>query len=149
MDTIVGHNISLMLQKSLGVGLLYFLAGISDMFMYSSSRAGYVNCYNRTHNTRMWGLSPKWARIIPNGTHPGLFQIRFQYILAQRRQNVLKSDLKKSRICPIWGQSDPFWSQTYHPCYVSSDDTTVLVLSDTWHNLLHVRRGRVHLRHPW
>ena len=30
--------------------------------------------------------------------------------------NVLKSDLKKSRICPIWGQSDPLWSQTYHPC---------------------------------
>ena len=29
-------------------------------------------------------------------------------------QNVLKS-LKKSQICPIWGQSDPLWSQTYHP----------------------------------
>ena len=30
----------------------------------------------------------------------------------------LKSDLKKSRICPIWGQSDPLWSQTYHPWFV-------------------------------
>ena len=30
--------------------------------------------------------------------------------------NALKSDLKKPRICPIWGQSDPLWSQTYHPC---------------------------------
>ena len=29
--------------------------------------------------------------------------------------NTLKSDLKKPRICPIWGQSDPFLSQTYHP----------------------------------
>ena len=29
------------------------------------------------------------------------------------RQNVLKSDLKKSRICPIWGQSDPFWGQIW------------------------------------
>ena len=29
--------------------------------------------------------------------------------------NALKSDLKKPRICPIWGQSDPLWSQTYHP----------------------------------
>ena len=29
--------------------------------------------------------------------------------------NALKSDLKKPRICPIWGQSDPIWSQTYHP----------------------------------
>ena len=27
------------------------------------------------------------------------------------RQNALKSDLKKSRICPIWGQSDPRWTQ--------------------------------------
>ena len=27
----------------------------------------------------------------------------------------LKSDLKKPRICLIWGQSDPLWSQTYHP----------------------------------
>ena len=23
--------------------------------------------------------------------------------------------MKKSRICPIWGPSDPLWSQTYHP----------------------------------
>ena len=29
--------------------------------------------------------------------------------------NVLKSDMKKSRICLIWGQSDPLWSQIYHP----------------------------------
>ena len=29
--------------------------------------------------------------------------------------NALKSDLRKPRICPIWGQSDPLWSQTYHP----------------------------------
>ena len=33
-----------------------------------------------------------------------------------RAPNALKSDLKKPRICPIWGQSDPLWSQTYHPC---------------------------------
>ena len=33
-------------------------------------------------------------------------------------QNVLKSDLKKSRICLIWGAnlvSDPPWSQIRHP----------------------------------
>ena len=30
-------------------------------------------------------------------------------------QNVLKSNLKRSLICPICGQSDPLWSQTYHP----------------------------------
>ena len=57
-------------------------------------------------------LDPKLVRLDPNGTNSGLFQIRFQYILAVR-QNVLKSDLKKSRICLIWGQSDPFWVQIW------------------------------------
>ena len=38
----------------------------------------------------------------PNRTNPGLFQIRLQYIWLDE-PNVLKSDLKKSRICPIWG----------------------------------------------
>ena len=28
----------------------------------------------------MVGLAPKWVRLAPNGTNPGLFQIRFQYI---------------------------------------------------------------------
>ena len=31
--------------------------------------------------------------------------------------NLLKSDLKKPRLCPIWGQSDPLWSRTYHPWF--------------------------------
>ena len=57
-----------------------------------------------------WG--PKWARLTPNGTNPGLFQIRFQYILAR----VLKSDLKKPRVCPIWSQSGPLWVQTWSSC---------------------------------
>ena len=26
------------------------------------------------------GLAPKWVRLAPNGTNPGLFQIRFQCI---------------------------------------------------------------------
>ena len=38
--------------------------------------------------------------------------------LARGAPNALKSDLKKPRICPIWGLSDPLWSQTYHPCYI-------------------------------
>ena len=89
-------------------------------------------------------MDQKWVKLAPNGTNPGLFQIRFQYILKPAHgyqiwtqngsnwpqmvqirdfcisifttfwllcQNVLKSDLKKFRICPIWGQSDPFWVQ--------------------------------------
>ena len=62
----------------------------------------------------MVGLAPKWVRLAPNGTNPGLFQIRLQCIW-RGAPNALKSDLKKPRICSIWGQSDPLWSQTYHP----------------------------------
>ena len=45
----------------------------------------------------MVGLAPKWVRLAP-------------------APNTLKSNLKKPRICPIWGQSEPLWtwSQTYH-----------------------------------
>ena len=41
---------------------------------------------------------PKWVILATNGTNLGLFQ------------NVLKSDLKKSPICPICCQYDPLWT---------------------------------------
>ena len=44
----------------------------------------------------MSDLSPKWVRLATNGT---------------RSQNVLKSDLKKSRMCLISAQSDPLLAQ--------------------------------------
>ena len=28
-----------------------------------------------------------------------------------------ETDLKKSQICPSWGQSDPIWMPTLHPCF--------------------------------
>ena len=52
-------------------------------------------------------IGPKWDK-------SGAFQIWFQCIW-RPAPNALKSDLKKPRICPIWAQSDPLWSQTYHP----------------------------------
>ena len=30
----------------------------------------------------MIGLAPKWVRLAPNGTNPGIYQIRFQCIWA-------------------------------------------------------------------
>ena len=42
------------------------------------------------------------------------WHIRFQYIFfVSSRQNIMKSDRKKPRIC---GQSDPLGSPTRHPC---------------------------------
>ena len=65
-------------------------------------------------------LGPKRGQMCPkrdkSGTNTRLFQIRFQYILARRAiLYVLKSDLKKSRLCPILGQSNPLWGKTRHP----------------------------------
>ena len=37
--------------------------------------------------------------------------IRDFFHIISPRQNELKSDMKKSRICPICGQSDPLWDQ--------------------------------------
>ena len=45
----------------------------------------------------MVGLAPKWVRLAPNGTNPGLFQIRFQY---------------------IWCQFDPFYDHILQPWYL-------------------------------
>ena len=51
--------------------------------------------------------------------------------------SVLKSDLKKPRICPIWGQADSLWSQTYHPweryrINIYSISTFLVSVSVTW-----------------
>ena len=56
-------------------------------------------------------IGPKWDKsgaisdqfsvhLAPN---PGLFQIRFQFSTVHLASNALISNLKKLRICPIWG----------------------------------------------
>ena len=39
---------------------------------------------NLIFTSGMLNLAPKGLRLAPSGTNPGLFQIRFQYILARR-----------------------------------------------------------------
>ena len=46
-------------------------------------------------------LAPKWYT---SGTFPDQISVHFQIWF-----------LKTSRICTIWGQSDPFWRQMWHP----------------------------------
>ena len=55
----------------------------------------------------MSDLDQKWVRLAPNR--------------GSSSQNVLKSDLKKSWICPNWSQSVPLWSETWCPWLISSD----------------------------
>ena len=99
----------------------------------------------------MVGLAPKWVRLAPNGTNPGLFQIRFQCIW--------RGGLKKPRICPILGQSDPLWSKTYHPClscsYWRSFNCTFVDFYAESHkkratkSLLYLRGGVAHTSLLW
>ena len=65
------------------------------------------NKYLRRYaGARLPDLAPKWVRLAPNGTNLGNFQIRFSTFW-RPAPKCTQSDLKNSRICPIWGQSDP------------------------------------------
>ena len=50
----------------------------------------------------------------------GNFSEQISVHFGSLNQNVLKSNLKKYRICPILGHSDPFWNQIFNPCNVST-----------------------------
>ena len=52
--------------------------------------------------------------------------------------NSLNSDLKKTRICPIWGQSDPIWSQTYHPCVLGTTMVVMCKGCQGWSQMLQI-----------
>ena len=57
--------------------------------------------------------------------------------------------LARGRICPIWGQSDPLWSQIYHPCILfmfrtrMSEMTTNLALNCHIFNLSHCLKANM------
>ena len=55
-------------------------------------------------------FSPKVGQIGPKWDKSRKFSDQIQYILARcDAPKCTESDLKISRICPIWGQSDPLW----------------------------------------
>ena len=58
----------------------------------------------------MVGLSPKWVRLSPNGTNPGLFQIRFQCIWrvgAKCTEIWSEKAPDLSHLGPIWPNLEP------------------------------------------
>ena len=67
----------------------------------------------------------KWARLVPNGTKPGLIQIRFQYILARWCTEIWSDKVPvfvEPRCNVIWSlkspgfdQSDQLRAQIWHP----------------------------------
>ena len=56
-------------------------------------------------------LGFKVDQIGPKQSGTFFYQISVHFGLPS--QNVLKSDLKKSQICPIWGQSDVLYAQIF------------------------------------
>ena len=96
----------------------------------------------------MVGLAPKLVRLAPNGTNPGLFQITFQCIWRigpkwnKSGTFLFRSDFSifgfvenKSRICSIWGKSDPFRGQLWYTWYIYA------VVSPVWLSDTDIRQG--------
>ena len=47
-------------------------------------------------------LAPNWVRLAPNGTNIGLY-------ISLDDSECTETNHKKSHICPIWGESEPFY----------------------------------------
>ena len=63
-----------------------------------------------TRRTRQgWQVwHPNWVILAQNGTNLSFYKISFStFWLGETKRT--ETDLKKSQICPIWGQSDPIW----------------------------------------
>jgi len=90
----------IMWRKSIIIGT-YFMWNISVMFLCVS----YQLCWSEW---RIWWWQCFWTRDVRFG--PKVSQI------GSPSQNILKSELKKFQICPIWGQSDQLWGQNWALC---------------------------------
>ena len=51
-------------------------------------------------------MPPNWVRLATNVTILGLFKISFSTFLLGEKK-CTENDLKKSKICPIWGKFSP------------------------------------------
>ena len=67
----------------------------------------------------MVGLAPKWVRLAPNGTNPGLFQIRFQCIW-RGAPKALKYDMKSPGFVPFAANLTHFGAKPTIPEYYTS-----------------------------
>ena len=52
-------------------------------------------------------LDPKWIRLTQMGQVLDFFRSLF---------STIRLGFERYQICPIWGQSDPHWTQIWHPC---------------------------------
>ena len=59
--------------------------------------------------TGMSDLGPIWVRLAPKWDKSGTFSNHISVHFRLPSLNVLKYELKKSRICPLLDHSNPFW----------------------------------------
>ena len=63
---------------------LWCLFDVCNTRLYCNTRHMLLRIRRTTIEPGMVDLAQKWVRLAPNGTNPGLFQIRFQYIWLDR-----------------------------------------------------------------
>ena len=66
-----------------------------------------ISPFNMTQQGYQPGLAPNWVILAPNRTNLGLFKISFSTFWLEPKYT--ESDLRKSQICPIWGQYVLTW----------------------------------------
>ena len=76
------------------------------------------------YRCQIWHLN--LVRLAPNATNLGLFKISFSTFW-RTAPKCTETDLKKSQICPIWGQSDLILL----PNMTSQDDTLVAFIDSS------------------
>ena len=75
----------------------------------------YLSCGDQ--GCQIWHRN--WVRLAPNGTNLGLFKISFSTFW-RVAPKCTETDLTKSQISPIWGQSDLIWmANLTHPSQTS------------------------------
>ena len=92
-------------------------------------------------STQWSNSGQRWVRWIPNGTNPGLFQIRSQYILAQRAKMYWNLIWKSPGFVPFGANLTHFGSKSGHPVSPSSRH---YLCPPSWLNLSLVRGMNAH-----
>ena len=104
----------------------FFQKNVKFVAIFWHSNDNFPEGQMMIHHTMYQGCQiwhPSWVRAVrvaPIGTNLGPFKIIFIRVWLADKKKCTETDLKKSKICPIWNQSDTNWSHPYHPWWSPS-----------------------------